>query len=48
LCLERVRLQFLLVATVATGDPNDEKVTKPGCNEPEEKEEVKEVVFPSY
>jgi hypothetical protein len=38
----------LLVATVATGDPNDKQMAKPGCNEPEEEEKVEEVVFPSY
>jgi hypothetical protein len=38
----------LLVAAVATGDANDEEMAKPGCNEPEEEEEIKEVVFPSY
>jgi hypothetical protein len=33
---------------VATSDANDEEMTKPGCNEPEEEQEIKEVVFPSY
>jgi hypothetical protein len=30
----------LLVATVATSDTDDEEMAKPGCNEPEEEEEV--------
>jgi hypothetical protein len=47
-CLQRVRLQFLLVAAVATGDANDEEMAKPGCNEPEQEQEVEEVIFPSY
>jgi hypothetical protein len=38
----------LLVAAVATGDANDEKMAKPSCNEPEEEQEIEEVVFPSY
>jgi hypothetical protein len=38
----------LLVATVATGDANDEKMAKPGCDEPEEEKEVEQIVFPSY
>jgi hypothetical protein len=38
----------LLVAAVATGDADDKKMAKPGCNEPEEEEEIEQIVFPSY
>jgi hypothetical protein len=38
----------LLVATVATGDPDNKQMAKPGCDEPEEEEKIEQIVFPSY
>jgi hypothetical protein len=37
-----------LVATVITGDVDNEKVTKPSGNEPEDEEEIEQVIFSSY
>jgi hypothetical protein len=48
LCLGGGSTSVLLVATVATGDLNNEEMTKPGCDEPKKEEEIEEVVFPSY